>query len=54
MVVLQFLKASQVTFIYKMCYTIQTVSKQLHSNEQENNRINIAKFIMKLSLLMWA
>lgn len=27
-----------------MLYTIQTVSKQLHSNRQDNNGVNIAKF----------
>lgn len=47
MIVLKFLKASEVTFINTILYTIQTVLKQLHTNEQENNSVNTAKCIMQ-------
>lgn len=38
----EFIKSSQVELIYIVLYTMQTVSKQLHSNKEENNSINVA------------
>jgi len=36
-------------FIYRALYNIQIVSKQLHINNQENNTVNVAKYISYIS-----
>ncbi len=44
---------SQVTFIYIVVYTVKIVPKQLHSNKQERNSINVLLTLVLKVIQLW-